>query len=132
VRSVLGRFPDRRHIPDIRMVSAAGPIPLAVEARTFKWTEGVLPTDGGRPFRLVDRATLQRAADAERHNQYYVFVHDESITADLATLWVGLAFARPSDRTGPVDCCCSWQVQFRHTGSIWVLVESEMSVSQCY
>lgn len=132
VRSVLARFPDRRHIPGIRLFPATESVPLAVEARTFKWTERVLPTDGGRPFRLTDRAALQRAADAQRRNQYYVFVHDDALTPDLATLWVGAAFARPSDITGPVECCCSWRVQLKHDGTRWALVESDESVSRCY
>lgn len=132
VRAVLERFPDRRHIPELRLVAAAEAIPLVAEARTFTWTDRVLPTDGGRPFRLTTRAALQGAADAERTNQYYAFVQDDRLTSDLATLWVGVAFARPSDRRGAVECCCSWQVQFRRTGTRWVPVESEESVSRCY
>jgi hypothetical protein len=132
VRAVLGRFQDRRHIPDIRLLPATGPIPLVAEARTFRWTDRVLPSDGGRAFQLASRAELQAAADAQGANQYYAFVHDERITPDLATLWVGTAFARPSTRRGPVECCCSSQVQLRRDGASWVPVESDTGITRCH
>lgn len=129
VRAVLGTAIDRRHIPE---VPATEPIPFVAEARTFRWSERVLPIDGGRQFRLINRATLQAAADAQGRNQYYVFVSDEQVTQDAATLWVGIEFARPSDRRGAVECCCSSQVLLRRQGLRWVLVESEYAVSRCY
>lgn len=131
VRAVLGRFPDRRHIPDIRLLPATGPIPFVAEARTFHWTDRVLPADGGRPFQLTSRAALQASADAQGANQYYVSVHDEQLTPDVATLWVGAAFARPSNSRGLVACCCSWQVQLRRDGASWVPVESDVGVARC-
>lgn len=131
VRAVFARFPDRRHIPDIRLLPPTGPIPLLAEARTFRWTERVLPLDGGRPFQLTSRAALQAAADAQGSNQYYVFVHDEQLTSGAATLWVGVAIARPSNRRGAIDCCCSWQVQLRRDGASWVPVESDIGVARC-
>lgn len=131
VRAVLGRFPDRRHIPDIRLLPATGPIPLVAEGRTIRWTDRVLPSDGGRPFQLASRVALQAAADAQGANQYYVFVHDEQLTPDLATLWVGTEFARPSSSRGLVACCCSWQVQLRRDGASWVPVESGIGVTRC-
>ena len=132
VRAVLSTAIDRRHIPDIHLAAATEPIPFVAEARTFRWSARVLPTDGGRPFRLTNRATLQAAADAQGGNRYYVFVSDEQLTRDAATLWVGVAFAMPSDRRGAVECCCSSQVQLRRQGQRWVLVESEYAVSRCY
>ena len=132
VRAVLSATLDRRHIPDIHLAAATEPIPVVAEARTFRWSERVLPTDSGRPFRLTNRAMLQAAADAQQTNQYYVFVSDEQLTRDAATLWVGVDFTRPSDRRGAVECCCSSQVQLRRQGLRWVRVESEYAVSRCY
>ena len=132
VRAVLGRFPDRRHIPSVGRFAASDPIPLVSEARTFRWTERVLPTDSGGPFRLVDLVTLQRAANAQGQSQYYVVVSDDPFTSDMATLWVGGAVVRPESLTGPVSCCCSWRVQFKREESRWIPVETEMSVSRCY